>query len=184
MNDKYKKELLKQGYEEPTEAEIKELQDVPSSTVLFEDSIKDDTQLRTIPTDGNRKEELEAALKKRKESWGEGFNGGPGAINVNGRPKVPQLSKLTNRQIREKELLNLCRKFKPHLTKAVKTFTDILENPDSSETNKLKAAVFITQFYKEIIKDTFDYRYDNDQGKDVQEDNKPVFSLKMIEPEK
>jgi hypothetical protein len=170
--------------DEEQQKELQELHDVPPAQVIFEDSITDETQLKDVSTDEKRKEELKRKLLMRQENWGVGFPGGPEAINISGRPRsIPQLSKLTNRQIRERELLNLCRKIKPYQTKAIQTLIKILDNPDSSEQNKIKAAVFITQFYKDLLKDTFDYRYDDDQGKEVDEKKEPVFSLKMINPD-
>ena len=166
--------------------ELKELQQVPDSTVIFEDSIDQDINLREVPDEPEqRKQELEQRLQQRlaDPEWGANFKGGKEAINLNGRPRIPQLSKMTNKQIRTKELLNLCRKVKPYQTKAIQAIVKILDDPESSDQNKIKAAVFITEFYKSLIKETFDYRYDEDHAKEVQEDNTPVFSLKMIDSE-
>jgi len=167
------------------QTELQELNQVPKAEVIFEEAINDNTSIRLISTEEERKKELEQKLQQRllDPEWGKGFPPGPEKINVAGRPKLPQLSKLTNRQIREKELLNLCRKIKPYQTKAIQTFVKILDNPDSSDQNKLKAAAFIAQFYKELLKDVFHKDYDDDQGKEVQEDNTPVFRLHMIDNE-
>ena len=166
--------------------ELKELQQVPDIPVIFEESIKQDTNLRQVADEPeNKKQELEQRFQERlaDPEWGANFRGGKEAINLNGRPKIPQLSKMTNKQIRTKELLNLCRKVKPYQTKAIQAIVKILDDPESSDQSKIKAAVFITEFYKSLIKETFDYRYDEDHAKEVQEDNTPVFSLKMLNSE-
>lgn len=166
------------------EEQLKEIAEVPDPNIIFEESIKETTSLRQVSTDEERKKQLEEKLKDRlaDPEWGQGFRGGVDKINLAGRPmKLPELSKLSNREIREKELLNLCRKIKPYQTKAIQAIVKILDNPESSDQNKLKAAVFVTEFYKGLLKDTFDYRYDNDQGKEVTEDNTSAFSLKMID---
>jgi hypothetical protein len=105
--------------------------------------------------------------------------------NYGGRPKVVDAEKPTNRSVRQKELLYLVRKFKPLQTKAIKAAVDILDNDKASEMGKLKSAALIIQTYKDLIKETFDYRYDLEDTEEIQiTDNKPVFSLRMINTEK
>lgn len=114
-------------------------------------------------------------------AWGEGFNAGADAINVIGRPpKMRNLEKKTNRQIREQELLSLTRKFKPHVTKAIQAAVKIIDNPDAADSNKLKASALLVQTYRQLLLDTFDHRYDSDEGTEVQDDNSPMFSLKIV----
>jgi hypothetical protein len=124
-------------------------------------------------------EELRLKLEARKAK---GWKGPVNAINLDGRPKreFPDKPK-TNREVREQELLSLTRKLKPHLTKAVLETVKILDNSHSSDQNKLKAAAFLVGTYKDLIKETFDYRYDTEAAEEVQQQNAPVFSLRMID---
>lgn len=115
-------------------------------------------------------------------AWGENFKGGSDSINMLGRPpKLRNLEKKTNRQIREQELLSLTRKFKPHVAKAVQAAVKIIDNPESADANKLKASALLIQTYRQLLLDTFDHRYDDSDAEGIQEDNTPVFSLKVLD---
>ncbi len=112
-------------------------------------------------------------------AWKPGISGNP-----IGRPKRGPLDKpLTNREIRSAELLSLVRKFKPLQAKAIQAAAQILENPESADQNKLKSAALLIQKYRQLLLDTFDYRYDESEAEEVNETNTPVFSLKMINNE-
>lgn len=100
--------------------------------------------------------------------------------NPNGRPKKDPFEKKTNRQIREEELLSLCRKFKPLQTKAIQAAVKILDDSEASDQNKLKASALIIATYKQLLESTFDYRYDDEAAEEVQQQNAPVFSLKVV----
>lgn len=91
------------------------------------------------------------------------------------------LEKPTNRQLREKTLIELVRKLRPYQSKAIQAVIKILDNDEASDQNKLKAAALIVSTYKDLVKDVYDYRYDESEA--AEEINKtvtPVFSLKMI----
>jgi len=89
--------------------------------------------------------------------------------------------KPTNREIRERALLELCRKFKPLQTRAIQTALKIMENEQGADQNRLKAAVFLSQTYRQLLIDTFNKDYDEDEGEEIQQGPKaPVFSLTMI----
>ena len=103
--------------------------------------------------------------------------------NPQGRRKVIDAEKPTNRSNRTKELLLLVRKLKPIQTKAIQAAVNILDNKESSENGKLRSAALIIQTYKDLIKETYDYRYDEAINEPMQEDNKPVFSLKIVNTE-
>jgi hypothetical protein len=149
---------------------------------------EDDVSLQ-VQDDGipERLKELQAKVDKRlygDQSKPEGalrWKGDYEKINRAGRPpkKFAVLEKKTNRQIREQEFLGLLRKFKPYLTKAVQTQIHIMGADGTSDQNKLKASAFIIGMYRDLLKDGFDYRYDESEATPVQ-DNTPVFSLKMI----
>jgi hypothetical protein len=108
------------------------------------------------------------------------FKNRPEDINKAGRPRTVGLPKRTNREIRQDELMHLLRKFKPLQSKAVQAAYKIIENPESVDANKLKASALIISTYRQLLLDTFDYRYDEEKSEEVQEDNTPVFSLRMI----
>ena len=108
-----------------------------------------------------------------------GFRGGDHNINRKGRPVGKSQSKnKTNRELRQDEFLTLVRKFKPHLTKAVQAAVVILDNNKSSESGKLRASALIIQTYKDLLKDLYDYRYDEEEGNKIQEEL-PSYSMTM-----
>lgn len=121
-----------------------------------------------------QKEETEK--KRGNPNWGKGQSGNP-----EGRPKILDKDKKTNKELRSDEFMSLVRKFKPHLSKAVKAAVDILENKEASESGKLRASALIIQTYKDLVKELYDFRYDEDEGEEIQEQNKmATFSLRMI----
>ena len=110
-----------------------------------------------------------------------GFRGGDHNINRKGRPVGKSQSKnKTNRELRQDEFLTLVRKFKPHLTKAVQAAVAILDNNKSSESGKLRASALIIQTYKDLLKDLYDYRYDEEEGNKIQEEL-PSYSMTMLD---
>ncbi len=115
-------------------------------------------------------------MQKQKKG---GFRGGDHNINRNGRPLGRSKSK-SNRQLRQDEFLSLVRKFKPHLTKAVQAAVTILDSDKATESGKLRASALIISTYKDLLKDLYDYRYDEEDGEEIQE-KLPDFSLTMIE---
>lgn len=86
-------------------------------------------------------------------------------INVAGRPKGTG-EVLTNRKIREKELLNLLRKLKPHVAASISTAANIMGSKDASDQNKLKASVVILKAYTELVGDVY--------GEDAETDEETV----------
>ena len=115
--------------------------------------------------------------------WGEGFNGGPMAINTKGRPK--NIEKKNNKQLRMSAMLQLVRQLRPHLSKSVMAASRILDNPDSKDADKLKAANFLVGMYKDALKDAYDARYDIEEGESInkQLDITPMFSLTVLPEE-
>jgi hypothetical protein len=103
-------------------------------------------------------------------------------INRNGRPKkIDLLDKKTNRELKEKELLMLLRKIKPHVSEAIVQAARIMKNEEASHQNQLKAATVLLDNYRKLTLDL----YDGDQeaeGTEVQE-NAPSFSLTLLEPQ-
>ena len=114
---------------------------------------------------------------KKKTGW----RGPAGSINTAGRPKRdPNAEKKTNRELRSEEFIGLVRKFKPHLSKAIRAAVEILDDKDAADQNKLKASALIISTYKTLISELYDYRYDEEEGEEVQSNSAPVFSLRMI----
>ena len=116
------------------------------------------------------------AFKKRSE------NGGllDPTINANGRPKVD--SKLTRREIKEKEQMSILRKLKPHLSQAIITASKIMNDPNAAEAPRLKACTIILDNYKQLITEVYDGD-DSSEGEEVQTNQpKTLFSLHMLPP--
>lgn len=99
-------------------------------------------------------------------------------IHTKGRPSY---NGLTNKEIREKEFLLLLRKLKPHISSAIGTAVKIMQNENSSESNRLKAAALILANYKEIMKDAYDPTYDAQEAEEINEESTPVFSLRVLD---
>lgn len=119
--------------------------------------------------------------KPKKKS---GFRGGDANINRSGRPKGIKSKTATNRELRERELLMLLRKIKPHVAEAVMQSAKILKAPDVSHMNSLKAANLLLDFYRKLTLDLYNGEDDEEEATAViQEQNPPsgaVFSLRMI----
>lgn len=101
--------------------------------------------------------------------------------NINNQGRIEKQTKPTAKQIKQKEFLSLLRKLKPLLAKSVNAASKIIDNPDSSEAAKLKAAALLMSTYKDLIKEVYDVDIipDGDSADEVQ-DSAPVFSLKML----
>jgi hypothetical protein len=115
-----------------------------------------------------------AGFKRRSE------NGGllDPNINSNGRPKTE--GKLTRREIKEKELMNLLRKFNPLRAQAVAVAGRIMNNEKSSEASRLKACSIILENCKELLDKV--YAGNDDEDGELIQDNTPktAFSLVML----
>jgi hypothetical protein len=82
--------------------------------------------------------------------------------------KPPKIAdKLTNRELREMNLLSLARKFKPSAPKAIHTMTSLLNASDTPGV-RFNAAKFIVDFYLEVVKGLYKEKYDKDLGDDIQ----------------
>lgn len=118
-------------------------------------------------------------------------NGGKPDANINkrGRPLKKDTQTLTRREAKDKEMLTLARKLKPGAQVALKEALKILNNDKASESAKLKAA----EIYLKYFTLTMDKLYapsaadelpeEQTKVEDVQPDNRPVFSLKILHPE-
>lgn len=139
---------------------------------------KTDTTENNTEEQPDNKPTLELAVANDKGKWGEGFRGGKENINLKGRSK--NVEKKSNKELRMSAMLQLTRMLRPHLGKAVMTAAKIVDNSESTDQNKLKAAAFLVGLYKDVLRDAYDPKYDEEEGEKIQEDNTPVFSLKVI----
>jgi hypothetical protein len=121
----------------------------------------------------------EAAVKKS------GWRGPAGSINTKGRPKKDEDEKVTRRGVKDKELLALMRKFRPHVSSAVMTAVGIMQDESSADQNRLKASALIIKTYNDLILQA--YEGEDEEGEVVQEvqpqvpvEKVPVFSLRML----
>ena len=93
---------------------------------------------------------------------------------INKRKAVPEIGTgITNRELREKNLLSMVRRIKPSVPKALKKMVGLLpkENPDSTrnpDAVRLLAAKFVIEFYLDLVRSLYKQQYDSEQGVDIQ----------------
>ena len=122
--------------------------------------------------------ELTEAKPARKKGW----NGPEGSRNNNGRPKKDPNERVSKRSIRDKELIMLARKVRPHLADSITTAARIMRDKDASDTNKIKVAAFLTSLYRDLMDDVYNGADQEDEGTEVQpQNNGPVFSLTILD---
>lgn len=117
-------------------------------------------------------------FKSREENGGEIDK----KINTSGRPKGSG-KKLNRGEIKDKELLALMRKVKPHLAKAYGEVAKILNKEEASDQNKLKAAAFFDSVYRQMINEVYDVENVTEVEEVQPQQTGAVFSLKMINTE-
>lgn len=102
--------------------------------------------------------------------------------NPNGRPKRDSvLDKPTNRDLKERELIMLLRKIKPHVAEAITAAAKIMKNSEASHQNQLKAATILLDNYRRLTLDVYDGQdADETEGTEIQQHNAPLFSLKVV----
>lgn len=105
-------------------------------------------------------------------------------INTKGNPEFGKRNyfaeKKTNRQLRERELMSILRKLKPHVADAIMAAVNIMKNKEANHANQLKAATIILQQYKETMEAVYDKAYDEEDGEEVQQQQAALFSLKVV----
>ena len=115
-------------------------------------------------------------------------NGGVPDKNVNrkGRPLKKDTQTLTRREAKDKEMLTLARKLKPGAQVALKEALKILNNDKASEAAKLKAAEIYLKYFHLTVDKLYqpsgadELPESETKVEDVQPDNRPLFSLKML----
>lgn len=120
----------------------------------------------------------------KKKGGNPAFYKGMPALNPHGRPPSDKSEKPTNRVLRQKAFLEVVRKLRPVTGKAIVQAVKILDKQDAADQNKLKAAALLLGEYRTLLKELYDVRYDEEEATPIQEENKPVFSLKMIHGDK
>ncbi len=105
--------------------------------------------------------------------------------NPNGRPKKESIfDKPTNRELKERELVMLLRKIKPHVAEAIMQAAAIMKNEEASHQNQLKAATILLDNYRRLTLDMYDGEEQADEaGVEVQQNNAAIFSLKVVNEE-
>ena len=122
-------------------------------------------------------------FKARKDNGGQIDS----AINTRGRPLKKDEKTLTRREAKDKEMLTLARKLKPGAQVALKEALKILNNDKASEAAKLKAAEIYLKYFHLTVDKLYqpsgadELPEDQVEVSDVQPDNRPVFSLKIIQ---
>lgn len=96
-----------------------------------------------------------------------------------GRPKKDTERKVTRRELKDKELLILLRKIKPHIAESVMTAARIMKKENATDVNKLKAAALLLEQYRKLALDVYDVDAE-DMEEDIPEQTGNVFSLRMI----
>lgn len=108
--------------------------------------------------------------------------------NYRGRPPKSEEDKTkvkTKRQVKDRELLSLLRRFKPHVSLAIQTAVKTMNSSVSPDASKLKAAVIILDNYKSLVKDVFDVDEQEEEPEDIEDEiitPTPAFSLHVMEP--
>ena len=108
------------------------------------------------------------------------------AINTRGRPLKKDEKTLTRREAKDKEMLTLARKLKPGAQVALKEALKILNNEKASEAAKLKAAEIYLKYFHVTVNTLYapsaadELPEEEMKIQDVQPDNRPVFSLKIL----
>lgn len=110
--------------------------------------------------------------------------GGARDPNINMQGRIKSAKAMTNRQLRERELLTLLRKLKPHVADAIMAAVNIMGNKEAIDSNKLKAATIILDQYKDVMTKVYDKDYDEDEGEATQENSNALFSLKVVNGDK
>lgn len=123
----------------------------------------------------------EAVVKKEREKK---WYGPEGTRNTTGRPKAdPDAPKVTRRSVRDKELMQLARKLRPHVSSAIGETVKILQNSGAADTNKLKAAAWLVGEYRKLITDIYEGEDTDESVSEMQPQNTPTFSLHVLKQE-
>lgn len=117
------------------------------------------------------------------------FTKGDKRINRAGRPTIAEKllkdgEPASRRALKDRELLLLLRKIKPHLASAILKAADIMQNEEAKHADQLKAATILLENYRRLVIDVYDAEEDGTPAEEVQQQNSPLFSLTVIEGDK
>lgn len=97
---------------------------------------------------------------------------------------VEEPAKPTRRQMKDKELLSLLMKVKPHIADSILAAAKIMRNDQAQDTNKLRAATILLQQYKELLDALYDAKGEvEDDDTDNDNGSSAIFSLKVVNNE-
>lgn len=103
-----------------------------------------------------------------------------------GRPKIIDMvnapQKLTRRQLKDRELLLLLRKIKPHIADSILTAAKIMGDEKAQDANKLRAATLLLQQYKDLVDAVYSGKQDVEEDED-ENSHAAIFSLKVVNNE-
>lgn len=103
--------------------------------------------------------------------------------NPRGRPTGSTNKALTKKEIREKDLVQLLRKIKPHVSESIMAAVKIMKNEKAAEAPRLKAATIILDAYRNLIDDIYDGEDKEEEGVEAQPTHSAVFSLRVVDQE-
>lgn len=111
------------------------------------------------------------------------FQKGDSRINRGGRiPDEERLKKLTKKQLKDRELIMMLRKIKPHIADAIMRAATIMDDKNAVHANQLKASMILLDNYRKLILDIYGTEVDpGDAGEEIQQENRPIFSLSVVE---
>ena len=119
---------------------------------------------------------MTVVFKARKD------NDGKVDENINKLGRVKGASEMSRRALKDRELISLLRKIKPHMAESIMTAAKIMKSDAAADANKLKASALLISVYKELLKDAYDGDEES-EGTEIQS-NGPVFSLTMVKNDK
>ena len=110
---------------------------------------------------------------------------GPSPNPAGRKPNSERENKPTNRELKERELLMLLRKIKPHVAEAIMSAAKIMKNEEASHQNQLKAATILLDNYRRLTLDLYDGDEEKleQEGTEVQQNNAPILSLRIVDTE-
>jgi len=105
-------------------------------------------------------------------------NGGVPDVAINRSGRIKGASEMSRRALKDRELISLLRKIKPHMAESIMTAAKIMKSDVAADANKLKASALLISVYKELLKDAYDGD-EEAEGTEIQS-NAPIFSLKIV----
>lgn len=106
--------------------------------------------------------------------------------NPNGRPKAADLvnpKSLTGSEVRQKELKQLLRRYKPLVAKALENAEKVLDSETASEQGKLRATALILAEYPKLLNEAYGKESDNSEENEEKESLAPIIAFN-VQPKK